>query len=219
MSETKTGNVEVSLTSRKMTTDFFSQKQIIFDRWAPNYDCLLTTILYQAFHKRLLEFTELPSQPQVLDIGCGTGRLFHRLAVDFPNLRGIGLDLSEEMIRVARLRNEHRERLVYRQGNAESLPFGDGEFDAVFCTISFLHYPNPQQVCQEINRVLLSGGRFYLVDYTVREDFGCSNFPFLLGGMKLYSREKREMLATYLGWECLGHYYLLGPVMLTVFQK
>lgn len=208
----------VSKTLRIMTADFFSQKQSLFDRWAPNYDCLLTTIFYQAVHKRLLEFAELPSECYVLDLGCGTGRLLHRLAVEFPNLRGVGFDLSGEMIRVAQRRNEHPERVFYTEGNVEFLPFGDGKFDAVFCTISFLHYPNPRGVCQEINRVLRPGGCFYLVDYTVREDFGSIDLVSV-GKMRFYSRQKRELLATEVGWECLGHYYLLGAIMLTVFRK
>jgi ubiquinone/menaquinone biosynthesis C-methylase UbiE len=101
-----------------------------------------------------------PDQPNILDLGCGTGRLLHRLATQFPTLQGTGLDLSTEMLRQAQQRNQHGTRLTYRQGNAESMPFAEGEFDAVFNTISFLHYPNPQQVVLEVNRVLRPGGRF-----------------------------------------------------------
>jgi hypothetical protein len=129
-----------------MTSNVFHNKQKFFDRWAPNYDCLFTTIFYQAVHKRMLEYVELPRSTHVLDLGCGTGRLLHRLATQFPTLQGTGLDLSTEMLRQAQQRNQHGTRLTYRQGNAESMPFAEGEFDAVFNTISFLHYPNPQQV-------------------------------------------------------------------------
>ena len=202
-----------------MNSDVLSNKQKFFDRWAPNYDCLLTTIFYQAIHKRLLEYVELPEQPHILDLGCGTGRLLHRLATQFPTLQGTGLDLSEEMLRQAEQRNQHGVRLVYRQGNAESMPFADGEFDAVFNTISFLHYPNPQQVFSEVRRVLRPGGRFYLVDYTVRDEMGDSGFLFSPGGIKFYSPQRREEFARGTGLDCLAHYYLLGSVLLTVFGK
>lgn len=153
-----------------MTDHALNNKEKFFDLWAPNYDFLLTTVFYQAVHKRLLEYVELPNPPCVLDLGCGTGRLLHRLATQFPALQGTGLDLSAQMLHQAQQLNQHWVRLIYKQGNAESLPFVDCRFDAVFNTLSFLHYPNPQQVFSEVSRVLRPDGRFYLVDYTVKEE-------------------------------------------------
>lgn len=202
-----------------MTSDVFHNKQKFFDRWAPHYDCLFTTIFYQAVHQRMLEYVNLPHQPHILDLGCGTGRLLHRLATQFATLQGTGLDLSTQMLRQAQQRNQHGNRLTYRQGNAESMPFAEGEFDAVFNTISFLHYPNPQQVVSEVHRVLHPGGRFYLADNTVREEIGDRLFGFSPGGIRCYSPPRREQLGAAAGFECLGHYYLLGPVLLTIFSK
>ncbi len=87
-----------------MTRILISNKEKFFDRWAPNYDFLLTSVFYQAVHKRLIEYVELPEQPNVLDLGCGTGRLLNRLATEFPALQGTGLDLSAEMLHQARQR-------------------------------------------------------------------------------------------------------------------
>ena len=202
-----------------MTSDIFNRKQKFFDRWAPNYDWIFTTIFYQAIHKRLLDYVEFPHEPNVLDMGCGTGRLLHRLASQFPTLKGIGLDLSSEMLRQARQRNQYRERLIYKQGNVESLPFAEGQFDAVFSTISFLHYPHPQQVFLEVSRVLRPGGCFYLVDYKAMKETGTSSVPFSPNGIRFYSQKQREQFGTVAGLECVGHYYLLGLVMLTIFAK
>jgi ubiquinone/menaquinone biosynthesis C-methylase UbiE len=202
-----------------MTSNVFTNKQKFFDRWAPNYDFLLTTVFYQAVHKRILDYVELPDRANVLDLGCGTGRLLHRLATQFPTLQGTGLDLSSEMLCQAQQRNRHGERLTYKQGNAESLPFGDREFDAVFNTISFLHYPNPEQVFSEVSRILRPNGRFYLADYKAREDKDSHFFFFSPGGMQFYSKQKREQFGTAAGLECLGHHYLLGPILLSVFGK
>lgn len=98
-----------------MTTDLFSQKKTFFDRWAPNYDFLLTTIFYQSVHRRLLSYVSLPEGAKILDLGCGTGRLLERLASQFPDLTGIGLDLSPEMLRQAREKNQHHPRLIYSE--------------------------------------------------------------------------------------------------------
>ncbi|MGH1393016.1 MAG: class I SAM-dependent methyltransferase, partial [Trichormus sp.] len=149
-----------------MNNEFLKQKKLIFDLWASSYDSLLPSVFYQAVHKRLLEYVDLSAQANVLDLGCGTGRLLERLATKFPELRGTGLDLSPKMLQVARLSNRHHPRLIFIEGKAEALPFGDGQFDAVFNSISFLHYLEPKQVLQEVARVLTPSGRFYLVDIT-----------------------------------------------------
>ncbi|MEQ8757177.1 MAG: class I SAM-dependent methyltransferase [Coleofasciculus sp. G1-WW12-02] len=209
----------MSITTQSNWYEVYRNKQKIFDLWAPNYDLLFTTVFYQAVHQRLLEYVELPENPNVLDLGCGTGRLLHRLATQFPTLKGTGLDLSSQMLRQARQSNQHRPRLIFKQGNAESLPFTEGQFDAVFNTISFLHYPQPQQVLFEVNRVLGEGGRFYLVDYIGRKKTVSFSIPLFTNNLRFYSREQREQFGTVAGMECLGHHFLLGPVMLTIFRR
>ncbi|NEO50984.1 MAG: class I SAM-dependent methyltransferase [Moorea sp. SIO4A3] len=200
-----------------MTSNFFSTKEKFFDLWAPNYDILFTTVFYQALHKRLLEFVEFTDQPNVLDLGCGTGRLLNRFAQEFPNLRGTGVDLSTKMLAQARQKNQHRQRIIYRKGNAESLPFADREFEAVFNTISFLHYLNPQQVFSEVSRVLEPKGHYYLVDYTVRKRK--KSLPISPNQIRFYSRQQREEFGQVAGLSCLGHHHLLGPVVLSIFEK
>lgn len=204
-----------------MTHPEIIKKQKLFDRWASTYDILFTTIFYQAIHQRLLDYLQLPDHPNVLDLGCGTGRLLDRLAEKFPTLRGTGFDLSPEMIRQARQtkRDRHRPRLIFISGNAEQLPFTDQQFDTVFNTISFLHYPNPTQVLSEVNRVLSPGGNYYLVDFTMPGKTASGVLGVSPTNLHLYPLEKREQLGTEAGLGCIGHYSLLGPVWLTIFTK
>ena len=199
-------------------SDTFSRKERFFARWAPHYDLFFTTIFYQAIHQRLLEYVELPDNSQVLDLGCGTGRLLNRLATTFPNLHGTGLDLSPEMLHQARVHKKFRKRLIFIQGNAESLPFTEGQFDAVFNTISFLHYPHPEQVFSEVGRVLSPHGRFYLVDY-IGGEIILHFFRLFAGEIQFYNSQEREQLGHMVGLECLGHHYLLGPIVLTIFTR
>ncbi|MDZ8186138.1 MAG: class I SAM-dependent methyltransferase [Nostoc sp. ChiSLP02] len=199
--------------------DFLRNKKFLFDRWAPTYDWLLPSVFYRAIHKRLLEYVNLPERANILDIGCGTGRLLERLATKFPDLRGTGLDLSANMLRMARLSNRHHPRLIYVEGKAESLPFADGQFDAVFSTISFLHYLEPRQVISEISRVLSPGGRFYLVDFTYKKEAELQLLPVSPLGIRLYSPNQRQLLGSSAGLLCWNHHYLLGPVLLTIFAK
>ncbi len=199
-----------------MTNNFHRQKENFFNLWAAYYDCLLTTVFYQAIHQRLLEYVELKENASVLDLGCGTGKLMSRLAAEFPTVRAIGLDLSPEMLREARARNQYRKRLIFVSGRAESLSFADEQFDAVFCTMSFLHYPHPQQVFHQVSRVLANGGRFYLVDgYRGENNF--SSFIPWIGEMRLYNQQQREQLGTEAGFSTIAHYYLLPGILLTIF--
>jgi ubiquinone/menaquinone biosynthesis C-methylase UbiE len=96
-----------------MTDTFLRNKQWFFDRWAPNYDCLLTTVFYQAVHKRLLDYAELGDQANILDLGCGTGRLLDRIAKQFPTVTATGVDLSNEMIYQARSRNLYPQQQMW----------------------------------------------------------------------------------------------------------
>ncbi|MGC9502881.1 class I SAM-dependent methyltransferase [Baaleninema sp.] len=203
-----------------MTSSFFEGKRQFFDIWASNYDFLLTTVVYQAVHQRLLEFVELPPSPRVLDLGCGTGRLLDRLARTYPDLQGTGLDLSSEMIQQARKRNAFGDRLDFEVGNVERLPFDAEQFDAVFCTVSFLHYPRPEVAIAEIDRLLKPGGRFYWVDYLPFPGFGDNSiYPVSPGGLRLYTKLQREDFAKPIGWRCQGHHHLLFRIVLTIFSK
>ncbi len=202
-----------------MSNDLLRRKQSIFDRWAPSYDWLFPSIVYQAIHQRLLEFVHLPAQASTLDLGCGTGRLLNRLADQFPDLTGTGLDLAPEMLRQAELKNRHPSRLSFVQGSTETLPFHADEFDAVFSTLSFLHYPNPEAVFSEVSRVLRPGGHFYLVDPLLRWQSGIQTLPMAAGAIQFYGFAAREQLGKQAGLVCQGHHYLLGPVVLTLYGR
>ena len=202
-----------------MINNMINNKKELFDRWANSYDWTFPSFIYQAIHKRLLTKVELSANANVLDLGCGTGRLLDRLANQFPEITGTGLDLSPQMLRVARQNNRHRPRLIYLEGNAENLPFVEGQFNAVFNTISFLHYPQPDQVLKEVARVLSPRGKFYLVDITFNNSSSCQITPHSHTAVRFYSQKQREEMGNNAGLNCVGHYPLLGFVLLTVFEK
>ncbi|MEM8602313.1 MAG: class I SAM-dependent methyltransferase [Cyanobacteria bacterium P01_H01_bin.121] len=201
----------------ELPMNLLTNKQVLFDYWAPVYDCLLTTVFYQAVHQRLLEFVSLPEPAHVLDLGCGTGKLLNRLATIFPALTGVGCDFSDVMLQAAIANNQYPERLTWQQADASQLPFIDQQFAAVFVTFSFLHYPQPQQTCRELARVLQPGGSFYLVDLGLRSWSG--RLPVSPQGIALYGPNQREELAAAVGLELGQHQVLLGPVLLSQFVK
>ncbi|MBD2137052.1 class I SAM-dependent methyltransferase [Anabaena sp. FACHB-1237] len=202
-----------------MINNFINNKKELFDRWANSYDWTFPSFIYQAIHKILLTKVELSPHANILDLGCGTGRLLDRLANYFPGITATGLDLSPQMLRIARINNRHHPRLIYLEGNAENLPFAQGQFDAVFNTISFLHYAHPEQVLSEVKRVLSPGGRFYLVDISFNNSSGCGIRSYSPTGVRFYSQKEREEMGKNVGLTCLEHHHLLGFVLLTIFEN
>lgn len=95
----------------------------------------------------------------LLDVGCGTGAVLSKIT---RKARLCGIDLSPSMISRAKEALGDTAELVV--GDAEALPWPDGTFDAVCCTFSFHHYPRPEKVLAEMNRVLSKGGRLILTD-------------------------------------------------------
>jgi SAM-dependent methyltransferase len=97
----------------------------------------------------------LGAQPgeHILDLGCGDGKLTQQL-IDAGAIV-TGIDASAEMVAAARARGVKAD-----QGSAESLPYPDRAFDAVFSNAA-LHWVRGQdEMLTQVHRVLRPGGRF-----------------------------------------------------------
>lgn len=195
-------------------------KNQLFDRWAPQYDLIFPSVVYQAIHLRMLDHVQLPPEAHVLDLGCGTGKLLNRLAQHDATLTGVGLDFAAEMIHQARQKSVAPDRLTYIEGRSDDLPFDDQQFDAVFCSISLLHYADPAAALAEVYRVLKPEASFYWSDFTPWKTFsGTLTLPITPGGVYLYSLDERERLGKAAGFTGVAHHYLLGQVALTILTK
>lgn len=103
-------------------------------------------------------FRDVPPESRVLDVGCGDGLGLERLErKGFGALTG--LDLSVE--KLARASTRTLARLV--RADAHALPFSDGEFDVVYASHSLEHCHTPEQALAEFRRVLVPGGRLFIV--------------------------------------------------------
>jgi ubiquinone/menaquinone biosynthesis C-methylase UbiE len=100
----------------------------------------------------------------VLEVGCGNGKGLNFLSrvVDGPTL--IGLDIAEDAIDQATVDLSRGAELRFVHGDAEDLPFGDGELDVVVNVESAHNYPSPAKFLTEVSRVLKPGGYFSHVD-------------------------------------------------------
>jgi SAM-dependent methyltransferase len=99
---------------------------------------------------------------RLLDVGCGPGDVTQRF-VDELKADVCAIDTSPRMVELAKARG-----LDARVGDAESLPYGDADFDVVFAGWVLYHVPGLQQAIAECARVLKRSGR--LVASCYRED-------------------------------------------------
>lgn len=99
----------------------------------------------------------------VLEVGCGLGEGLNFLSRVTKAAGMVGLDLSEQAVKRANA-SLGRDGLSYVQGDAEKLPFEDGEFDVVINIESAHNYPNLETFLTEVARVLKPGGYFSHVD-------------------------------------------------------
>ncbi|MEF9908108.1 class I SAM-dependent methyltransferase [Streptomyces sp. P9-A2] len=104
----------------------------------------------------------------VLEVGCGLGEGLNFLSRVVDAKRMVGLDLSDEAIKRANA-SLSRAGLSYVQGDAENLPFEDGEVDVLVNIESAHNYPSLEKFLEEVARVLRPGGYFTHVDlYTTQ---------------------------------------------------
>jgi SAM-dependent methyltransferase len=119
--------------------------------------------------------------PQVLDAGCGTGRISHYLAERGCLVQGI--DLSPGMIAIAR--RDHP-ALPFTVGSLTDLPFPDGRFAGVLLWYSIIHTPPDGQarIFAEAARVLRPGGHL-LVGFQDGEGTRDVSAAFLRSGREI----------------------------------
>jgi SAM-dependent methyltransferase len=106
----------------------------------------------QRAFRRLLD--QAPAAGSVLDIACGTGRFLGPL-LD-RGYRVAGVDLSPQMLEIARRRFGHHPGLLsLQEGDAERLPFDSGAFDGISCMRLYQRVPSAArlQMLREVRRV------------------------------------------------------------------
>lgn len=101
---------------------------------------------------------------RVLDLATGTGWTSRLVAA--RGARVTGVDIAVDLVAAARERAEMEGLdIEYRLGDAESLPFADGEFDAVVSTCGIMFASRPEAAAAAVARVTRKGGRIALTTW------------------------------------------------------
>ena len=115
-------------------------------------------------HRRIA--SEVPiERGNLLDVGCGAGKLDRLIAVARPSVRVVGLDSSEPMLAAARKRSaaEGTKNVEFRLGTVEGSGFAE-EFDFAVSVLSFHHWEEPLEGLSAVHRALAPGGRFWIYE-------------------------------------------------------
>ena len=113
--------------------------------------------------KQAIQLMRVPPEARVLDVGCGSGWATRLLSGYAINGQVTGIDISDEMVRVARESSSAFPNADFEVASAEELPFADSEFTHAFSMESLYYYANIPQALAEIHRVLRTGGLFVAV--------------------------------------------------------
>jgi ubiquinone/menaquinone biosynthesis C-methylase UbiE len=104
-----------------------------------------------------LDWLALPGGLRWVDVGCGTGA-FTQLVLDKCQPREVrALDPSADQIAYART-TPAAKKVNFQVGDAQALPYGDGEFDAAAMALVITFIPDPAKAIAEMKRVVRSGG-------------------------------------------------------------
>ena len=102
---------------------------------------------------------------RLLDVGCGAGQL--ALIAARAGAQVTGCDISTNWLESARARAaEEGLKITFEEGDAEALPYADGQFDAVVSLIASLFAPRPVRVRAELTRVCRPGGLIAMANWT-----------------------------------------------------
>lgn len=149
-----------------MAFEELKQKQSVVWGTGP-YQNITETI--PDLHDRVID--RLAPRPGVkwLDLACGTGAVAERAAKRGADVTGV--DLAPALIETAEERaREQGLDIDYRVGDCEDIEFEDGAFDVVSSTCGIMFAPDHEATARELTRVVKTGGRIGLANWTTAEN-------------------------------------------------
>lgn len=136
----------------------------MFDSVASRYDmmdALMTGGLNNVWMAALRKAVAPHPGERILDLAAGTGTSSAALAKGGAEV--VACDLSEGMIEVGR---ERHPEIEFVHGNAMSLDFEEGSFDAVTISWGLRNIPDPQLALREMMRVVRPRGRLVVLEFS-----------------------------------------------------
>lgn len=132
-----------------------------FDGLAAKYDALnqvLSCSMHLSVKKKAVNNVSIPRRGRVLDICTGSGDIAILIARENPTCRVIGVDVSQNMLAIARKKAQGLTNVEFRTADALRLPFQDRQFDVTFMSFGLRNLADIPRGIQEMKRVTRRGG-------------------------------------------------------------
>ncbi len=144
--------------------DFNAVKQRQQATWAAG-DYAVIGARLQIVGESLTEAADVRADEQVIDVAAGNGNASLAAARRFA--RVTSTDYVPELLdkAAARARADGLD-IEFQVADAEALPFADGAFDVALSTFGVMFTPEPSKAARELRRVVRSGGRIGLANWT-----------------------------------------------------
>ncbi len=145
--------------------------EAMFDSIAPRYDLLNRVLSFgidQGWRRKAVAWLADEQPRRILDVATGTADLAIE-ALDLDPNEVVGVDLSEEMLKVGRAKVRKRgetARVTLQQADAASLPFADASFDAALVAFGVRNFENLESGLRDIHRVLRPGGALVVLEFS-----------------------------------------------------
>jgi demethylmenaquinone methyltransferase / 2-methoxy-6-polyprenyl-1,4-benzoquinol methylase len=179
----------------------------MFDRIAERYDRMNRVLSFgfdRGWRRRTVRSLALGERPRVLDLATGTGDLAIDIARMHADATVIGLDPSHRMLAIAQRKLVARglaERVTLVTGDAQQLPYRDGEMDATTIAFGIRNVPDRLAALREMARVVRPGGRVAVLELGEPRGglfggvarFHCHHVVPWLGGLLSGAREYRYL--------------------------
>jgi ubiquinone/menaquinone biosynthesis C-methylase UbiE len=168
-----------------------------------SYERLAET--FAPIHERVVGALAVEPGMRVLDVACGTGGVALRAARAGADV--VGIDISADQLTKARSAADAAGlEIQFDEGDAERLPYGDGEFDAVASAFGVVFAPDHRRAANELARVCRPGGRLAL---TAWQKDAWSNLHEKAGRTFAPEADAREWSQEGHARELLGHAFEL----------
>ena len=145
----------------------------MFDSIAPTYDKLnhiLSLNIDRIWRRRVMRIVRRSKAVKIMDVATGTGDLAIAMAKRVDRTQILGVDLSEEMLAVARQKIQKQgleERIMLEKGDAENLSMvADGSIDAVTVAFGVRNFENMERGLREMWRTLKDGGKLVVLEFS-----------------------------------------------------
>ena len=139
-----------------------------FAESAPRYDIATRGLSFgrdASWKRHLIEGLPAMDRPVCVDVACGTGDVTFLLAGKYQDGEILGVDLTAEMINIARQRNQNPNvRFAVRDMSRLALP--DHSVDILTGSYAIRNAPDLEEVIREFRRVMKPGGHLAFLDFS-----------------------------------------------------